>query len=344
MKTGQRQPPSPGQRSAVVRLAFSPDGRRLTTWGEDGQTLHWQRDTGRAAEGKTTSEPAGRPLRKVGFGRGGSILEPGAGAFLTTVPGEVCLPDAATGKRLQRIVVLPLRGATTALLSPAGTLARAAAAPEDDVVELWDVRDSTLLARLPGHPGAVTALAFSTDERWLASGDEEGTGLVWDLDRLRLDFACRVLFPEFLPRRSLEQIAARLRQLANREVLAGRHLQLLDDDDFATRDRAYRALADMEHDAGPVLRDALRRKPSLEVWRRVERLLARLRPEHGGQPLDLARVRVAVRQLGFVSHPDARRLLEELARGDRQSTLTSEALQALARSQPQHDLRRRRDR
>jgi WD40 repeat protein len=46
--------------------------------------------------------------------------------------------------------------------------------------ELDDRRGVRDVGRLPGHEGAVTALATSRDGRWVVSGSTDGVARVWD--------------------------------------------------------------------------------------------------------------------------------------------------------------------
>lgn len=54
----------------------------------------------------------------------------------------------------------------------------------DREVELWSTETGTRLARLTGHKGYISALAFSPDGRWLASGDTKGLVRVWPLSAI----------------------------------------------------------------------------------------------------------------------------------------------------------------
>jgi hypothetical protein len=99
----------------------------------------------------------------------------------------------------------------------------------------------------------------------------------------------------------------------------------LDSADFSSREKAGQELADLGEAAEPALREALNGKPSLEVRQRLERLLETLE-----RRTKLRAVR-AVEVLEGVGSPDARRLLERLARGLSGARLTQEAKASLGR-------------
>src|SRR5262249_35102460 len=53
----------------------------------------------------------------------------------------------------------------------------------DKTIEIWETASGTKRGELSGHVGQVVDLAFSADDRQLASGSEDTTVLVWDMNR-----------------------------------------------------------------------------------------------------------------------------------------------------------------
>src|SRR5262249_43418005 len=103
----------------------------------------------------------------------------------------------------------------------------------------------------------------------------------------------------------------------------------LDSRRFGVRERATAALAKQIEQAEPLLREALARQPSLELRRRIERLLEPL-ARHVPTPERLRAIRalLAVERAGT---GEGRALLERLSRGGAEGWLTREARAALQR-------------
>lgn len=83
----------------------------------------------------------------------------------------------------------------------------------------------------------------------------------------------------------------------------------LDSDTFETREAAPRASARLHYRAEPTLRRALQNKPSLEMRRRIESILAKARTPSA----DDLRTARAIAVLERIGTPEARRILEKLA-------------------------------
>jgi WD40 repeat protein len=257
--------------------------------------------------------------------------------------------EVASGKQFLQI---NLRYRTHALaFSPDGKFLATACGlyywPEyDRTIRIWDVTTGKLLEGLSGHGGLVNALLFSPDGRRLFSGSDDGTILVWDTRwphprprRMREDLTAKQLHSAWadlagadgaLAFRSLSDLASVPRRAVpflreqlsapttlDRQGLA-RLIADLDSDDFTVRERARTALQQQGEFAEEALQKTLQNRPSLEVRRQIEALLERARAEQ----LRMSRAMLA---LEWMDAPQARQLIETLARGTPEARLTREA-------------------
>jgi hypothetical protein len=103
----------------------------------------------------------------------------------------------------------------------------------------------------------------------------------------------------------------------------------LDSNRFVERKRATEELEKLGDVAEPALSDVLRGRPSLEVRRRVERLLQQL--EQRGVNPEWLRVLRAVEILEQIGTPEARQVFRALASGASEAPLTCQARAALER-------------
>jgi HEAT repeat protein len=102
----------------------------------------------------------------------------------------------------------------------------------------------------------------------------------------------------------------------------------LDNDEFVVREKAEAALGRLAEGAAPALRRALDNKPGAEVRRRVTGLLEQL--DQGKAPAQLQSLR-AIEVLERLGTPEARKVLEELAKGISAARQTQEAKASLDR-------------
>jgi WD40 repeat protein/serine/threonine protein kinase len=207
-----------GHTHTVLSVAFSADGRRLTSAVRDGSVREWDLTTGRETRTVTdllprcdtmTLAPDGRSLAAVTSdnavklwsatrGPGIATLKGHAGAVTSVCfdPDGRCLASAdaagtvmvweATAGRL----LLTLRGdsgqVNCVAFSPDGR--RLASAGLDPTVRVWDVSSSTKdrqaggreVLALKGHTSHVSSVAFSPDGNLLASASDDRTVRVWD--------------------------------------------------------------------------------------------------------------------------------------------------------------------
>jgi len=152
----------------VTALAFFPDGKTLSGEIEGHGIRIWDVRTG---EVKKRVEDKGSSSSMVAISPGGSALAE-AGEDHTLRLWNV-------GDEKQRVI--PWSGSESAAalaLSSAGQLMVVAA---DKEVLVWNARSGEKQLTLSGHSTPVNRLAFSNDDRMLASADDGGIIKLWDL-------------------------------------------------------------------------------------------------------------------------------------------------------------------
>jgi WD40 repeat protein len=329
----------------VAELAVAPGGGHLATGGMGRPLGLWE-----TAGGRTCWELAlaGEHVSCLTFSPDGRTLA------MRSSEGRLYLVEAATGQERARLSATD-RG-TALAFSPDG---RALALASWEGIRLWDLTSGAQRAHLVGHEGGwVNCVAFSPDGRRLVSGADDTTVLIWDVSKLlrprgaparkmaRAERAARWADLGAEDARRADRASWALAQAAEGVAFVGqqvrpaavpsaarvtRLLADLDDEQFEVREKASDELDLLGEMVEADLRRHLRGKPSLEVRRRVERLLEglqrnRLRP--AGEPLRALRALEVLERAGTAP---AVRLLRALAGGAPVARLTREAKSALRR-------------
>lgn len=223
------------------------------------------------------------------------------------------------------------------------------ASSNGEAIQLWEVAPSKLIRVFKGHKGQINSLMFSRDGRRLASASSDSTVLIWDVtgvpakaaaltetiwndlageDAGRANRAVWTLIQA--PRESTAFLRGRLHPVKPvRRDQMDRWVRELDADALAVRQKAVVELEKLSELAEPSLRRALENRPSLELRRRIEPMLAKL--ETAIPSGDALRSLRTVRVLEHIGTTDACALLRELARGAEGATLTHAAQAALTR-------------
>ena len=149
-------------------VAFSPDGTRLATAGDDGMAKVWELATGNPV--LTLAAHNGEVWSIAWSGDGKRLATAGA-------DGMAKVWDTATGK-----ATLILAGHTAAVqavvFSQDGT--RLATASDDTTSRVWDTLSGKPIRTLSGHTGPLYSVVFSPDGLRLATAGEDRVIRVWD--------------------------------------------------------------------------------------------------------------------------------------------------------------------
>lgn len=198
--TNQRTTLLEGHEDTVLRVAFSPDGKRLASLSGDHAVRLWDPERAQALSNQHIWGPGERKqslrdsVARMAAGMGKDLDLPGGLAFsadgrwLATsfVPwvaddyGEalVRLWDGHTGAAGGQ---LKARGSIHALaFSPDGRLL--AGGGRDGWVTLWDPAHGKEVVAFQAHGREVSDLAFSPDGKLLATASLDGTAVLWAVD------------------------------------------------------------------------------------------------------------------------------------------------------------------
>lgn len=158
-----------GHRVPVHSLAFSPDGSRLVSGGDDGTVIYWDVESGAELNRRTLR---GRAINALVFAAGGTRVAIAATDRIVRIwdPAANIIMAEFTGHSGQ---VLSL------VASPDGTTV--ASGSLDRSIWLWQVMDGRGIRKVGEHGGGVLGLAFIDAER-LVSSSFDGTVRLWEVE------------------------------------------------------------------------------------------------------------------------------------------------------------------
>lgn len=338
----------------------SPDGYLILLYGTSGQVR--RRFCERSLLPKSDSDV---PSCELVFSADGQYLASVFGEDRAVPEAElrrnaIQVWDTANGLEVGLVAVAPKpaqRFAVRTLALSPDHRRIAFAAYGEAAVRIWDINAESELACLRGHEGLVTALAFSSDGKLLASGSEDAAILLWDRsnpsshgktppsslsekewerqwqilaerDAVRAEAAMRILIDhaeQSVP--LLEQRVKPIATLADETVR--QWIKDLDSSEFAARQKARKSLNRFGELTADAMRRALRERPSLEARRSLTALLEDCgRAASCPERLQQWRALEVLERIGSVP---AQSLLDKLANGENAARFTREARECLRR-------------
>jgi hypothetical protein len=280
---------------SAEEATFTADGSILATYKHRDETALWDFVSARCL--------VKLPLSRVAFSPDGRFAALGA--------AEISIYDMATFRKCHEFK----RAACSLAFSPDGKRL-VTGGDDDNVAFVWDTSD--LAKRYPlKADGEINAK--NLDEWWDDLSHPYPIPAYragWNLTAAG-DKAVALLKAKLRP--ATAEDAARIPRL----------IRQLDDDEYETREKAMKELAALGLEARDALREAVGATESAEARRRMEDLLSVTTEEDtAGQ---VFRARRAVLVLERIGTPEAKTLLQTLAKGAADAPLTRDAQAALAR-------------
>jgi WD40 repeat protein/DNA-binding SARP family transcriptional activator len=211
--TGERVRSFHGHDGDVTDVAFSPDGSRLASTGQDGTVKVWDPSTGRLISSVAATGGASGPsfsadgsLMAAAWGDQVRVLDLSTDRVVSTIRVTQAIDTALSpdGKRVAVARWWPTGEAGAVFDVSTGEEAFALAGPNccttpssrgvswspdgrlvavssEGTARVWDARTGTVRHTLLGHAGLVHSVAWSPDSSRLVTGSSDGTAKVWEI-------------------------------------------------------------------------------------------------------------------------------------------------------------------
>lgn len=349
-----------------THLVFSPDGSVLAVLGGNNQEVIERRRRCIEMPMNTTLQlwdvATGKPLRKLEVGPTGAstfaFSPDGRTIAVSTHDNAITLWETASGLMRFRFTRTGGGALTTLAYTPDGKLLAGSVAEFPDApILFWDpVAGKELPTLLKGHRNMVASLTFTPDGKRLISGGQDTTALLWDVaglqpepelvevsadktDALWTDLAGADAQKAYAAVRALSQSPRQGTALMQErlkaipivdEKMLTRLVADLDSNTFVVRQKATAELEKLGEVAEPALLEALTIGPTLEVKQRIDRLLEKLVSTQA-PPAEEMRALRALEVLEQLGTPEARAIVETMAKGATGSKVTRNAKLTLAR-------------
>ena len=179
---GEEQPAmKDGHKCSIVALAYSSNGKVLISADGKGVLSRWELgDSAPVKKGEYKHANEEASINSLCCSGDGKWVAASTGDGLILILDASTLALSASIKGHKE----GLRVKSIAFSADSKMIASACSGVEDLDIKLWDVLTRKQILGFIGHQGGVNCVAFSPDGKWLASGSDDKSAKVWEVDAL----------------------------------------------------------------------------------------------------------------------------------------------------------------
>jgi hypothetical protein len=332
-----------GRFVVVVNGSYAPETKEQNVMGEVWDTLNGKQVSRFELIGKRGPETAG--------------ISPDGRTVVVATRQEIFVVDLLIGRLRLRADPSDQGPRSPVVFSPDGrqfAIGQYIGGSGRGMVQVWETASGSIRHTFNGHLKETRTVAFSPDSRLLASGSDDSTVVVWDLEAVAVPPELRVAKSEHLWRSLAGPDAAAaymwIKVLALRPndavtligentkpaspeaggpAVVKRLIAQLDAKSYRDREAATKSLGELGLEAAELLKEALAGRPSAEAEKRLKDILAAI--AQARPTPETIRAARAVEVLERVGTPEAKAVLRKLAAGRPGHALTEDAKASLVR-------------